>query len=137
MIPHADWDSPVMEEEIFGPILPLVTYQSLEELLARLSALPAPLALYAFSKDSSTLETIAGAVQSGSVCFNDVLKQGTNLNLPFGGVGASGMGRYRGQAGFDNFTYERAVTRRWFSRDFFAVAPPYQGRLKTLRKFMK
>ncbi len=137
LIPDVSWDSPAMQEEIFGPVLPVLTYQSLDELLLHLRKLPSPLALYAFSKDSTFLEAIANAIPSGSVCFNDVLKQATNLNLPFGGVGASGMGRYRGQAGFENFTYERAVTRRGFSRDLFAVTPPYENRLEQLKKFLK
>jgi len=137
LLPDADWESLVMQEEIFGPILPVIAYASLDEALKALSALPSPLALYAFSRNRQTLEHIAGSVRSGSICFNDVLKQATNLNLPFGGVGNSGMGRYRGRAGFECFSYQRSVTRRYFCRDFFRLMPPYGDRLEKLRRLLK
>lgn len=137
IIPNAQWDSPAMREEIFGPILPVIGYTDLEFALERLSRLPAPLALYPFSKDQPMLEKVAAALPSGSVCFNDALKQATNLNLPFGGIGRSGMGRYRGRSGFETFSYQRAVTRRWFLPDPFLISPPYAGKLEKLRKILR
>ena len=82
-------------------------------------------------------ERVAAKIRSGSICFNDTLKQATNLSLPFGGVGPSGMGRYRGRAGFECFTYARSVTRRYFLRDLFATKPPYGNQLEQLRKILK
>jgi acyl-CoA reductase-like NAD-dependent aldehyde dehydrogenase len=76
-------------------------------------------------------------VRSGSVCINDVGKQATNLHLPFGGVGESGHGRYRGRAGVESFTYERSVTRRYFVRDVFEALPPRGKQLEFLKKWMK
>lgn len=137
LLPDTDWDSPAMREEIFGPILPIIGYSSLDNALDKLSRLPSPLALYAFSRDGKTLERIAAAIRSGSVCFNDAIKQATNLDLPFGGVGNSGMGRYRGKAGFECFSYVRSITRRYFFRDFFLTRPPYGNKLERLRKFLK
>ncbi len=137
ILPKACWEDPSMREEIFGPVLPVVGYNDLDETLARLAALPAPLAIYAFSRDCATLEGIAGAVRSGSVCFNDAVKQAVNLALPFGGVGASGMGRYRGRAGFESFTWTRAVTRRYWLKDFFLTLPPYGGTLASMRRWMR
>jgi aldehyde dehydrogenase (NAD+) len=137
ILPNAAWDDPAMREEIFGPVLPVVGYTDLDKTLARLAAMPAPLALYAFSGDPATLERIAGAVPSGSVCFNDAVKQAVNLALPFGGVGASGMGRYRGRAGFETFTWTRAVTRRYWVKDFFLTLPPYGNTLAWMRRWMK
>jgi len=137
ILPKACWDDPAMREEIFGPVLPVVGYRDLDETLARLAALPAPLAIYAFSRDCAALERIAGAVRSGSVCFNDAVKQALNLALPFGGVGASGTGRYRGRAGFDSFTWTRAVTRRYWLKDFFLTLPPYGGTLAWMRRWMR
>ncbi|MEM9280519.1 MAG: aldehyde dehydrogenase family protein [Verrucomicrobiota bacterium] len=137
LIPNADWESPCMQEEIFGPILPLVPYENLYQAVSYLANKTSHLALYIFSKNKETFETIASQVPSGSACHNDVLKQATNLNLPFGGVGSSGMGRYRGEAGFRNFTYERAVTRRWFFPDPFAVTPPYDGQFEKMKKILK
>ncbi len=137
LIRNSTWNSPEMQEEIFGPVLPIVGYDKLEDALSEIAARPSPLALYAFSRSRKTLERIATSVRSGSVCFNDALKQATNLNLPFGGVGSSGMGRYRGRAGFEAFTYQRAVTMRYFLKDVFSVKPPYGSLLKTMRKFLK
>lgn len=137
IIPNEEWDSPAMSEEIFGPVLPVVSYRNLDEALAKLGEMPSPLALYVFSKDNGFLERVASSIRSGSVCFNDAIKQATNLDLPFGGVGASGMGRYRGKAGFDTFSYQRPVTKRYFFKDVFLVKPPYEGRLESLRKILK
>ncbi len=137
LLPDATWDDPAMQEEIFGPVLPVLGYGSLDDALARLAALPEPLALYAFSRDAATLERIASVVRSGSVCFNDAVKQAANLALPFGGVGASGMGRYRGKAGFETFTWTRPVTRRYWLKDPFLTLPPYGKRGDWIRRWMK
>jgi aldehyde dehydrogenase (NAD+) len=137
LLPGANWDSPAMQEEIFGPLLPVIAYRDLDETLARLSRLPSPLALYVFSRNRDLRERVAATVRSGSICFNDALKQATNLDLPFGGVGPSGMGRYRGRAGFECFTYARSVTRRFFFPDPFMAKPPYGKQLDQLRKILK
>lgn len=137
VLPEAAWDDPAMAEEIFGPVLPVVGYANLEEALARLRERPSPLALYAFSQDPATLARIADSVRSGSVCFNDCVKQAMNLELPFGGVGASGMGRYRGEAGFEAFTWTRAVTRRYALKDPFLSLPPYGEKLAAFRRWMR
>lgn len=137
LLPHADWETPAMQEEIFGPVLPIVPYEDLDSCLAVLRSRPTPLALYAFSRRAATLEHIAGAVPSGSVCFNDAMKPATNPHLPLGGVGPSGMGRYHGEAGFHQFTYPRSVVRRWLLPDPFLVMPPYGDRLRKLRRFLE
>ena len=137
LLPEATWDSTAMEEEIFGPILPIVGYTDLEETLNQIRSGPDPLALYAFTTSSEHREMILHHTRSGTVCFNDAIKQAINLELPFGGVGASGMGRYRGRHGFDAFTYERSITRRFFWQDPFHTPPPYGDKIKTLRRFMK
>jgi len=137
LVPDAGWDHPAMQEEIFGPVLPVLGYGDWEEMLARAGALPPALALYVFSRSRGRFEEAAGAIRSGSVCFNDTMKQAANPALPFGGVGASGYGRYRGRAGFEAFSYPRAVTRRFFLPDLFALRPPYRGRLERLRRILK
>ncbi len=137
LLPQASWDSPAMGEEIFGPVLPIVGYTSFEETLQRLSDAPDPLALYAFTRSKARREQILRQTRSGSVCFNDAIKQAINLELPFGGVGASGMGRYRGRFGFETFTYERSITRRWFWQDPFFSPPPYGNLIEKLRKYVK
>ena len=137
LIPNATWDSAAMQEEIFGPVFPILRYSDLNDALDRLKGMSSPLALYAFSRNNNFLETVAASIRSGSVCFNDAIKQATNLALPFGGVGHSGMGRYRGKAGFETFSYERPITKRFFFKDLFLVKPPYEGRLDKLRKILK
>ena len=137
LLPNTSWASPPMQEEIFGPLLPIVPYDALDEALNRIRKLPTPLALYIFSHDHQRREMIAASLPSGAACFNDVMKTGTNQFLPIGGLGQSGMGRYRGRAGFENFTYQRPVTRRWLHKDPFLVKPPYQGKLERLRKFLR
>ncbi|WP_424316552.1 aldehyde dehydrogenase family protein [Haloferula sp.] len=132
-----DWEHPSMQEEIFGPLLPVVTYPSDDDCLGRLADLPSPLALYLFSGDADFSERAMRVMRSGSVCINDVMKQATNLELPFGGVGASGHGRYRGKAGFDVFSYERSVTRRFMIRDLFQLKPPYGNLLETMRRWIR
>ena len=137
ILPGATWECAAMTDEIFGPILPVIAYRDTAEVLRQLSKLSSPLALYVFSRDKQFQETIADSIQSGAICFNDAIKQATVLGLPFGGVGSSGMGRYRGKAGFEAFTYSRSVTTRYFFKDFFAVKPPYRGQFERMRKFLK
>ena len=137
ILPDVTWDSAAMHEEIFGPVLPVLSYDDLGELLQEIGQKPTPLALYAFSRNRDMLESIATAVPSGSVCFNDAIKQATNLHLPFGGTGASGMGRYRGETSLQTFSYTRSYTRRWFLKDPFLLKPPYKNKLEQLRKFLK
>jgi aldehyde dehydrogenase (NAD+) len=137
ILPEASWDDAVMQDEIFGPILPILEYKTEAGLIEKLGELSSPLALYVFTRDLDAANHIADSVRSGAICINDLMKQSSNLNLPFGGVGKSGMGRYRGKFGFDAFTYQRAVTRRYFVKDVFATHPPYAGQLEKLRKMLK
>lgn len=137
ILPEAEWTSPCMREEVFGPILPVLKYHEAEEVIERLQSYSAPLALYLFSRDEGFQRRFIESVPSGGIGINDLIKQSTNLDLPFGGVGGSGKGRYRGRFGFDAFTYQRAVCRRWFSKDLFEIHPPYEGKFEANRKFLK
>lgn len=129
-----DWDSPCMKEEVFGPFLPVISYPEREACLQHLAHQPSPLALYLFSDSQQFVEDAMRRIPSGSVCVNDAMKQAINLELPFGGVGASGYGRYRGRASFETFTYARPITRRFSLPDPFAARPPYGNLLDKLRK---
>lgn len=137
ILPEADWNDKAMQDEIFGPVLPVLAYADLDEALSRVGELPSPLALYAFSRNRNTLEKAAASVRSGTVCFNDAVKQVTNLKLPFGGAGRSGMGRYRGRAGFEAFSYTRSFMKRYLWKDVFAIKPPYGSLLEKVRRFLK
>ncbi len=138
LVPDADWGDVLMEEEIFGPILPIVTFHDYEELDVRLRDYDSPLALYIFSDDNALSGRLMNNHRSGGVCINDTMKQGSNLNIPFGGVGDSGYGRYRGKAGVEAFSYERAVVRRPFwAPEFFELMPPYGDKINLLKRFMR
>jgi aldehyde dehydrogenase (NAD+) len=130
------WSDPVMKEEIFGPILPVLVYEELDPLLAEIRKQPEPLALYVFSRHREFQERCLRALPSGGACINDVMMHITPLTLPFGGVGQSGMGRYRGRFGFDTFSHARSVVRRPFGLDPFSVTPPYGSILKWIRPFL-
>ena len=133
---EADWSHPAMQEEVFGPLLPVVGFADRDELINKLRAMPEPLALYVFSANASWREELPQRVRSGSVCFNDVMKQAMNFALPFGGVGASGYGVYRGEHGFRTFSQARAYMRRYNLPDPFRLAPPYGNLLEKLRRWL-
>lgn len=137
ILPEAGWEDAAMREEIFGPILPVVEFTDPEELLARLQERPSPLAMYVFSRNDMFVNALMDGVQAGGICINDVAKQATNFDLPFGGVGESGHGRYRGRAGVESFTYEQSVTKRYYVRDFFEALPPRGKKLEFLKKWLK
>ncbi len=137
LICNPDGQAPVMEEEIFGPILPCVSYRDLDELLTTISRRPKPLALYVFSGNRDFQERCLNAVPSGGACVNDTLMHITPQSLPFGGVGASGMGRYHGKFGFNTFSHSRSVMRKSSWLDPFAVFPPYGETLKRLKPILK
>lgn len=99
----------LLTEEVFGPVLPVIQYDDLEAVLAHESTLPHPLALYIFSADDAEVQHIIASSRSGGVCVNDCITQMLAENLPFGGLGESGYGNYRGEWGFRTFSHERAV----------------------------
>lgn len=129
-----DWNHPVMQEEIFGPLLPVLTFDSLEDLMRDLAARPKPLAAYLFSQHRKTLETFQEKMVAGSLCINDTVSQLLPPDLPFGGVGASGYGRYRGRAGFDRFSNPKAILQRRFRPDLPFRYPPYTTPLHVLKR---
>jgi aldehyde dehydrogenase (NAD+) len=130
------WEAPVMQEEIFGPILPVLTYRSIDEAIAAITARPKPLALYLFSRDRSLQERVLAGTSSGGVCLNDVFLQVAVWDLPFGGVGDSGIGAYHGRTSFDTFSHHRSVLRKPFWLDLNWRYPPYADRLGTFRRLL-
>lgn len=113
-------EAPVMQEEIFGPILPVLEFVDVDDALARLRGRPTPLALYLFTSNRATEARVLAATRSGGVCVNDVVSHMIGTGLPFGGLGESGMGAYHGRAGFAAFSHPRAVLRRatWLDTPF-------------------
>lgn len=130
------WDSAVMQEEIFGPILPVLEFDELGAEIARLQERPRPLALYYFGGERARAEEVLRRLPSGGACLNDVFGQFLNLRLPFGGIGDSGMGAYHGKSGFDAFSHQRAVVRRATWADPGTRYPPYRTPLPVLRRIV-
>lgn len=115
----------LMQEEIFGPILPIVSVNNLDDSIAIVKAKPKPLAMYLFTKNADFENVALTAISAGSVCINDGMMFMANPNLPFGGVGSSGMGRYQGKFGFDTFSHLKAVMKRGMLLDPALRYPPY------------
>ncbi|HEY0369252.1 MAG TPA: aldehyde dehydrogenase family protein, partial [Chthoniobacterales bacterium] len=105
-------DAAILEEEIFGPVLPVIEFDRVADVIRSLRQQPAPLALYLFTRDRDIEAQVLAQTRSGGVCINDVVSQMLGPDLPFGGVGESGMGRYHGRAGFDAFSNPRTIMRR-------------------------
>jgi len=125
---------PIMEEEVFGPILPVLDYGDVDEAIAAVNSRPLPLALYVFSRDERFQERVLRGTVAGGGCINDTGIHFTSVLLPLGGVGESGMGAYHGKASFDTFSRHRALVRRGFGLDLALRYPPYAGKLRWLRK---
>ncbi len=135
ILTDASPESPVMQEEIFGPILPVLDFDKLDDALALLRPRPTPLAFYLFTSDRATEAQALAEVQSGGACVNDVVSHMIGSGLPFGGLGESGMGAYHGRAGFAAFSHQRAVLRRatWLDTPF--RYPPPKLALARLKRF--
>lgn len=129
-------DDPVMGEEIFGPILPVLTYRDLDGLIAHLQEKPRPLALYLFTRSAQVERKVVGRLSYGGGCVNDTVVHLAVSCLPFGGVGRSGMGACHGKAGFDAFTHRKSVLKKG-KLDVPVRYPPYRdGRIGLLKKLM-
>ncbi len=127
-------DAPMMQEEIFGPILPVLAFDTLEEALSLLRAKPTPLALYLFTRDTAIQEKVLATVPSGGVCLNDTITHMVGRNLPFGGLGESGLGAYHGRAGFDCFSHRRSILKRSFFADPPLRYPPPRISLDLMKR---
>lgn len=137
LMPNSTFESEVMKEEIFGPILPVITYDNLEDLIAYQQTLPKPLAFYIFSENDRNVETLLSRLSFGGGCVNDTLMHLSHHDMPFGGIGASGMGHYHGKYSFDTFTHEKSVVKNSTIIDIpVRYAPFTQAKNKLFRKFL-
>ena len=132
-------DAPVMQDEIFGPILPMITVQDLDDAIDFINSKPKPLALYVFSENTLVRRAFTERTSSGSLAFNVAVVQLSVPELPFGGVGASGMGAYRGKRSFDTFSHEKAVFAKSFKPETLAlIFPPYtESKKKIIRGLLR
>lgn len=127
-----------MQEELFGPVLPVLSYKKLQEALDFVNKRERPLALYIFTEDRDVRDRVLEHTCSGGVCVNDTVEHLVNHRLPFGGIGNSGMGRYHGKYGFDTFTHLRAVYEKPPGKSISPGYPPYsEAKLKLIRKVLR
>jgi aldehyde dehydrogenase (NAD+) len=125
VIEDITWQDPVMQDEIFGPILPILTYHSIDDVITQLSKLDKPLALYLFTKNSAVEDRIRNELSFGGGCVNDCLLHIANPNLPFGGVGSSGMNSYHGRRSFDVFSHQKSIYKKLALIDMRLEYAPY------------
>ena len=131
-------DASTMQEEIFAPLLPVISYEKSEDAVSVVKGFEKPLALYIFSKRKKVINNLTAVIQSGGVAINDTLKHASIPDLPFGGIGNSGMGAYHGEYGFLTFSHERAVYQNKVSRDLPVLFPPYNRKnLNIIKKISR
>lgn len=126
-----------MQEEIFGPILPVLQVDSLDEAIAFVRERPKPLALYLFTKSEQAKRRVRAELSFGGGCVNDVILHLTNEHLPFGGVGASGMGSYHGEKSFETFTHYKSILDRGLRPDISVRYMPFtKEKLSVIKRLM-
>jgi aldehyde dehydrogenase (NAD+) len=136
VITDAPVSSPLMQEEIFGPLLPLVDCPSVDEAIRFVRSRPKPLALYSFARDAAVNERVLSETSSGGAVVNDVCVHFAAEGLPFGGVGESGLGGYHGKSSFDAFSHKKTVVKRPFALDMKLRYPLYGGKLSLFKRLM-
>lgn len=134
---NIEWENPIMAEEIFGPLLPILSYEDLGEAIHRIRQNPKPLAAYFFTENEQAENYFIDALPFGGGCINDTISHVGNIHLPFGGVGNSGMNAYHGKASFDLFTHAKAIMRRSTKIPMKVALPPYGNKLKLVKGLLK
>ncbi len=136
---HITFDDAVMQEEIFGPVLPILTYERTEQIYDMLADKPRPLALYLFTEDKHQMKDLTTRLRYGGGCINDTIIHLVASNLPFGGVGESGMGAYHGKTGFDTFSHHKAIVNKKTWMDLSLRYHPYckSNKDKMVRRFLR
>ncbi len=136
LVDEVDFEKPVMQQEIFGPILPVITFQDVEEAIRRVNSRPRPLALYVFAKNKGFQKKIISAIPAGGVTVNDTLMHIAGSKLPFGGVGNSGIGKYHGFESFRAFSNIKPIVYRGRWIDVPIRYAPYGSKLKIIKYLM-
>lgn len=136
VLDQVTWESPVMQEEIFGPLLPVLTFYDIEEAIQMVNARPRPLALYYFTKDKQREAMMLKQVSYGGGCINDTIVHLATSHMPFGGVGNSGMGGYHGKDSFDTFTHKKSIMKKSVRLDIPIRYAPFKNKLNILKKLM-
>lgn len=136
IIDGVSWDAPIMQEEIFGPIMPVVTFSNFDEALARLRRMPKPLAAYLFAEHKRVQRKFMEELPFGGGCINDTITHFANPNLPFGGVGGSGSGAYHGKFSFDTFSHKKSIHKKTTWVDIPLRYPPYKGKIGLIKQLI-
>ena len=131
------WSDEIMKDEIFGPVLPLLTYDNLEEVIDVVRSHPKPLAFYVFSENEKIQDLLMDQIPFGGGCINDTISHVASSALPFGGVGSSGMGAYHGHDSFLTFSHRKSILKKSTKFELPLVYPPYKNHLKWVKKLLK
>ncbi|QUI23387.1 aldehyde dehydrogenase [Vallitalea pronyensis] len=138
LIDNVTWEDASMEDELFGPILPIMTYKDLDDAIHMINQRPKPLALYLFSEDKDSQQKVLTSTSSGGSCVNDTVSHFVTHHLPFGGVGQSGMGAYHGLDSFKTFTHYKSVLHKSTRFNLKFLFPPYnQNKLQSAKKVLR
>lgn len=139
VLDNVTWDDAVMQEEIFGPIMPILTYENLDQVIADLQKKQKPLALYFFSQNKNNIKAVTEKVSYGGGCINDTIIHLATSEMGFGGVGESGMGSYHGKTGFDAFSHTKSIVDKKTWMDLPMRYQPYDRKIngKLLKMFLK
>ncbi len=131
------WDDDVMKREIFGPILPVLTYNDIKDVINTVKDRPRPLSLYLFTEDKYLQKKIEDEIPFGGGCINDTISHVSSPRLPFGGTGNSGIGSYHGEESFITFSHKKSMMKKSTRFDIRYIYPPYKGKLNFIKKIMK
>jgi aldehyde dehydrogenase (NAD+) len=136
LVNEPNMESKLMKEEIFGPVLPIISYQTADDIKKCISKFEKPLSFYLFSKDKTFIKTILETYSFGGGCINDTVVHFGNKRLPFGGVGHSGMGSYHGKRSFDTFSHKKSILKKANWLDIPLRYAPYKNKLELLKKIL-
>ena len=136
IIENITYEDPIMQEEIFGPLLPVLEFTDLDKVIDTINDHEKPLALYYFGSSNDRIEHILSRTSSGGGCINDTIMHAVSTTMPFGGVGNSGMGAYHGKASFDVFSHHRGILNKTTKYNPSTAYPPYKNKPRFIRKFL-
>jgi aldehyde dehydrogenase (NAD+) len=137
LIDNATWLDASMEDEIFGPILPILEYSDLDDAIKMINERPKPLALYLFTEDSAVERKVLNSISFGGGCVNDTISHVASPYMPFGGVGNSGIGGYHGEESFKTFSHRKSILKKSTSFNMNIIYPPYKNKVDLVRKLLK
>ena len=136
LLDKVKWDDKIMEDEIFGPLLPMITFKKLEDIIPKILERPRPLALYFFGTNTEAEKKVIERISFGGGCINDTVIHLANPYLPFGGTGASGLGSYHGESSFWTFSHKKSVFKQMNKVDIPLRYPPYKTKLNWIKFFI-